>query len=254
MAVEDRRRRLPLAELLECKLKGISIVDALTFWEREGGRIEATQVEESWLTFGGGFALDQGHRRLKRAVDVLISLTFLAAVAPLCALVALAIVLESPGPLFYRQERVGLNGRLFRVWKFRSMRVDAESDGVPRWADAGDDRVTHVGQFIRKARIDEIPQVFNVLTGEMSFIGPRPERPYFVDQLRRQIPYYDMRHRVRPGITGWAQVNYPYGASIEDAKNKLAYDLYYLKRNDLLLDLAILFQTVRVVLFPRGAR
>ncbi|WP_454717256.1 TIGR03013 family XrtA/PEP-CTERM system glycosyltransferase [Caulobacter segnis] len=253
VAVEDRTA-LPLAELLECKLKGIGVIDALTFWERESGQIDADVVGEGWLAFGGGFALSQRRRLLKRSADLLISLTFLVAIAPLCLLVALIVKLESAGPIFYRQERVGLNGRVFKVWKFRSMRAEAEADGVARWATARDDRVTGFGRFIRKCRIDEIPQVLNVLSGEMSFIGPRPERPYFVDQLKQQIPYYDMRHRVRPGITGWAQVNYPYGASIEDAKRKLAYDLYYLKNGDLLLDLAILAQTVRVVLFSQGAR
>jgi lipopolysaccharide/colanic/teichoic acid biosynthesis glycosyltransferase len=165
-----------------------------------------------------------------------------------------AIKLESRGSIFYRQERVGLNGRVFRVWKFRSMRSDAESDGVPRWATSSDDRVTRVGRFIRKVRIDEIPQIINVLAGDMSFIGPRPERPFFVEQLKQHIAYYDLRHRVRPGITGWAQVNYPYGASIDDAKRKFAYDLYYVKNNDVLLDFVILVQTVRVILFAQGSR
>jgi sugar transferase (PEP-CTERM system associated) len=253
VAVEDRRG-LPVAELLECKLKGVAVIDALTFWEREAGLIDPASAGAGWLTFSGGFALDQRHRLFKRIADVVISLLFLAAMAPLVLLVMLAIKLESPGPIFYRQERVGLNGQVFRVWKFRSMRTDAERDGVPRWATAIDDRVTRLGRFIRKVRIDEIPQVINVLAGDMSFIGPRPERPFFVEQLKQQIPHYDLRHRVRPGITGWAQVNYPYGASIEDAKRKLSYDLYYLKKNDLLLDFAILVQTVRVILFAHGAR
>jgi sugar transferase (PEP-CTERM system associated) len=253
VAVEDRSA-LPLTELLECKLKGIGVIDALTFWERESGQIDAGVAGEDWLAFGGGFALNQRQRFLKRSADLVISLSFLLLFAPLCALVALIIKLESPGPIFYRQERVGLNGQVFSVWKFRSMRTEAEADGVPRWATARDDRITGFGRFIRKCRIDEIPQVFNVISGEMSFIGPRPERPFFVDQLKQQIPFYDMRHRVRPGITGWAQVNYPYGASIEDAKQKLSYDLFYLKNNDLVLDLAILVQTVRVVLFSQGAR
>ncbi|MDB5445444.1 MAG: Sugar transferase, system associated/exopolysaccharide glycosylphosphotransferase [Phenylobacterium sp.] len=253
VAVEDKRG-LPVAELLECKLKGIAVVDALTFWEREAGQIDAANAGAGWLTFSGGFAFDQRHRLYKRIADLVISSAFVAAMAPLALFVALAIRLESPGPVFYRQERVGLNGRVFRLWKFRSMRADAERDGVPRWAKASDDRVTRVGRFIRKVRIDEIPQVINVLAGDMSFIGPRPERPFFVEQLKQQIPHYDLRHRVRPGITGWAQVNYPYGASIEDAKRKLSYDLYYLKKNDLLLDFAILMQTVRVILFAHGSR
>lgn len=253
VAVDDRRG-LPVAELLECKLHGIEVVDALTFWEREAGMIDGSKVGPGWLAFSGGFVFHQRHRLLKRAIDLAISVPFLIAVLPMCLLVALAIRLESRGPVFYRQERVGLNGQVFRLWKFRSMRIDAEQDGVPRWAGSTDDRVTRIGRFIRKVRIDEIPQVLNVLAGEMSFIGPRPERPFFVDQLRDLLPNYDLRHRVRPGITGWAQVNYPYGASIEDAKRKLSYDLYYLKKNDMLLDVAILLQTIRVVLFAHGAR
>lgn len=253
VAVDDRRG-LPLSELLECKLRGVSVTDALAFWEREAGQIDPARVGVGWLAFSGGFTFDRRRRTIKRLSDLAISATFLVAVLPLMALTSLAIRLESRGPIFYRQERVGLNGRVFRVWKFRSMRVDAEGDGVPRWAQTSDDRVTRVGRFIRKTRIDEIPQVLNVLVGDMSFIGPRPERPFFVEQLKQQIPYYDLRHRVRPGITGWAQVNYPYGASVDDAKRKLAYDLYYLKKNDLLLDFAILVQTVRVILFAHGAR
>ena len=173
---------------------------------------------------------------------------------PTLLFVILAIKLESPGPIFYRQERVGLDGKVFKVWKLRSMRVDAEGDGVPQWAKTADNRVTRVGRIIRKTRLDEVPQIINVLTGDMSFIGPRPERPFFVDQLREQIPFYDLRHRVRPGITGWAQINYPYGASVEDSRMKFSYDLYYLKKNDVFMDFAILMQTVRVILFADGAR
>jgi sugar transferase (PEP-CTERM system associated) len=253
VAAEDRRG-LPVSELLECKLQGVSVVDAASFWEREAGQIDPARVGAGWLAFSGGFPLDRRRRLAKRVSDVAISALFLLAILPVAVAAALAIRLESRGPIFYRQERVGLNGKVFRVWKFRSMRMDAEGDGAPRWAQKADDRVTRVGRFIRKVRIDEIPQVLNVLAGEMSFIGPRPERPFFVEQLREQIPHYDLRHRVRPGITGWAQVNYPYGASVEDATRKLAYDLYYLKKNDLLLDLAILVQTVRVVLCAQGAR
>jgi sugar transferase (PEP-CTERM system associated) len=253
VAVEDKRG-LPVSELLECKLKGINVVDSLTFWEREAGQIDFVNAGAGWLTFASGFLLNQPRRVLKRAVDFIVSLAFLIAVLPVTLVVALAIKLESRGPVFYRQERVGLNGHVFKVWKFRSMRTDAECDGVPRWANSTDDRVTRIGHFIRKVRIDEIPQIINVLSGDMSFIGPRPERPFFVEQLRKEIPYYDLRHKVKPGITGWAQVNYPYGASIEDAKRKLSYDLYYLKNNDVFLDFAILAQTVRVILFAHGAR
>lgn len=245
---------LPMDELFECKLRGVAVIDALDFWEREAGLIDVAKPHALWLTFSAGFLLGSRRRRVKRLADVLISLAFLAFALPLCLLVALAIRLESPGPIFYRQERVGLNGRVFQVWKFRSMRTDAEVDGAPRWATAGDDRVTRVGRIIRLLRIDEIPQILNVLVGEMSFIGPRPERPFFVEQFRELIPHYDVRHRVAPGITGWAQVNYPYGDSVEDARRKLAYDLYYVKRSNLLLDFVILLQTIRVVLFAHGAR
>ncbi|HLI67240.1 MAG TPA: TIGR03013 family XrtA/PEP-CTERM system glycosyltransferase [Caulobacteraceae bacterium] len=253
VAVEEKRG-LPVHELLECKLKGIEVIDGLTFWEREAGLVDFSNVGAGWLTFSTGFVLDQPRRVLKRILDFVVGVGFLVAVLPLVLVVAAAIKLESPGPVFYRQDRVGLNGKVFRVWKFRSMRSDAEKDGVPRWAGANDDRVTRIGRFIRKVRIDEIPQIINVLAGDMSFIGPRPERPFFVDDLRKHIPYYDLRHRVRPGITGWAQVNYHYGASIEDAKRKFAYDLYYVKKNDLLLDCAILVQTVRVILYAQGGR
>jgi len=253
VAVDDHGG-LPVAELMECKLHGMEVVDALIFWEREAGVIDSSKVEPGWLTFSSGFVFNHRHRVLKRALDLVVSLAFLVVALPVCLLTALAIRLESRGPIFYRQERVGLDGRIFKVWKFRSMRTDAEQDGVARWAASADDRVTRVGRFIRKVRIDEIPQVINVLVGEMSFIGPRPERPVFVEQLREVLPNYDLRHRMRPGITGWAQVNYRYGASIEDARQKLSYDLYYLKKNDVLLDFVILVQTIRVVLFPVGAR
>ena len=253
VAVEDKRG-LPVSELLDCKLRGIDVVDSLTFWEREAGEIDFAHTGAGWLAFTQGFLLDARSRLIKRVVDFIVSLTFVILVLPLCLFVALMIKLESPGPIFYRQERVGLNGKVFRVWKFRSMRTDAERDGVPQWANKKDSRVTRVGQVIRMLRIDEIPQIMNVLSGDMSFVGPRPERPFFVEQLRKEIPHYDLRHAVKPGITGWAQVNYPYGASVDDAKRKLAYDLYYLKNHDLILDLAILMQTVRVVLFPGGAR
>jgi sugar transferase (PEP-CTERM system associated) len=253
VAVDDKRG-LAVWDLLECRLNGIDVIEYLNFWEREFAQIDVSNVGPGTLAFTSGFQLNRRRRALKRAADFTVSLAFLAAVLPLTLLVAMAIKLESKGPVFYRQERVGLNGRIFRVWKFRSMRTDAEKDGVPRWASAKDNRVTRVGRFIRATRIDEIPQIINVLGGDMSFIGPRPERPYFVQQLRREMPYYDLRHRVKPGITGWAQVNYRYGESIEDARQKLAFDLYYVKNNDFFLDLTILVQTVRVVLFAHGAQ
>jgi sugar transferase (PEP-CTERM system associated) len=253
VAVDDQAG-LPMWELLECKLNGIDVIDYLAFWEREAGQVDINCIGPGWFVFSDGFLLNQPRRLLKRVVDFVISLAFLVAILPVILFTMLAIKLESPGPIFYRQERVGLNGKVFRVWKFRSMRTDAERDGVPQWAGSGDSRVTRVGRIIRRIRVDEIPQIINVLAGDMSFIGPRPERPFFVDQLHKQIPYYDLRHRVKPGITGWAQVNYPYGASVEDAKRKLAYDLYYVKKNEVFLDFTILVQTVRVILFAQGAR
>ena len=250
----DDRRGLPVEELLRCRLQGIQVTDYLSFWEREAGQIDIDHVGAGWLAFADGFRLNLARRGVKRVVDVIVSSLFLVLSLPLMLIVAALIKLESRGPIFFTQDRVGLDGKIFKVFKLRSMRVDAERDGVPRWATQDDDRTTRVGRFIRKVRIDEFPQVINVLQGDMSFIGPRPERPFFVDQIRKEIPFYDLRQRVRPGITGWAQVNYPYGASIEDAKKKLAYDLYYVKNNDLLLDFAILVQTVRVIFFAHGSR
>lgn len=253
IAVKDRRG-LPVWQLLECKLRGIQITDYLTFWERETGQLDLETVGPGWLAFADGFHLNRTRRVIKRIIDIVASVLFLTLALPVGLVVALLIRLDSRGPIFYAQERVGKDGHVFRIWKFRSMRVDAEKDGVPRWAAVRDDRVTAIGGIIRKLRIDEFPQVFNVLKGDMSFIGPRPERPFFVEQLRKQMPLYDLRHRVRPGITGWAQVKYQYAASAEDAKRKLAYDLYYVKNQDVVLDMMILMQTVRVFLFSHGSR
>jgi len=247
-------RGLPVWELLECKMTGVHVTDYLTFWERETGQIDLDEVKPSWLALSDGFRVNRLRKLLKRWFDISVSLSFLFLTLPLMVITALLIKIESPGPIFYRQTRVGLHGRHFEVIKFRSMRSDAEVDGVPKWATDVDPRITRVGQFIRRSRIDEIPQAFNVLLGHMSFVGPRPERPYFVNELEDQLPLYSLRHNVRPGITGWAQVNYPYGASVEDAKQKLAYDLYYVKNGGLFLDLVILTQTVRVVLSGDGAR
>ncbi|MCE9523192.1 MAG: TIGR03013 family PEP-CTERM/XrtA system glycosyltransferase [Alphaproteobacteria bacterium] len=250
----DDRRGLPVEELLRCRLQGIQVTDYLTFWEREAGQIDIDQVGAGWLAFAEGFRLDLARRAVKRILDIVVSSVFLTLSLPLMLAVAALIKLDSRGPIFFTQDRVGRDGKVFKIFKLRSMRVDAEVDGVPRWATLNDDRTTRIGRFIRKMRIDEFPQVINVLMGDMSFIGPRPERPFFVDQIRKQIPFYDLRHRVRPGITGWAQVNYPYGACIEDSKKKLAYDLYYVKNSDLLLDFAILLQTSRVVVSGNGGR
>ena len=248
------RPGLPVEALMECKLAGLNVTEFQSFWERQTGQIDLDEVNPSWLVFSNGFRMSWGRDVAKRLFDISVSLLVLLLTLPITLLAVMAIKLDSPGPLFYRQERVGAHGRTFPVLKFRSMRTDAEKDGVARWAQTNDCRVTRVGKFIRRARIDEIPQLLNVLKGDMSFVGPRPERPVFVENLAQKIPYYGVRHRVKPGITGWAQINYPYGASDEDAKAKLAYDLYYVKNWNLFLDAVILFQTARVVLWQEGAR
>ena len=254
VAVEDRRGGMPIEALLECKLDGLRVVDFESFMERETGQVDLDSMSPSWMIYSDGFATGPLRDAVKRGFDLVVALIMLILVLPLLLAAALAIRLESPGPVLYRQERVGHRGRRFTLLKFRSMRIDAERDGTPRWAAENDPRVTRVGAFIRKTRIDELPQLLNVLKGEMSFVGPRPERPFFVDRLAGEITYYAERHRVKPGITGWAQLNYPYGASPEDAKGKLQYDLYYVKNFSVFLDLIILMQTVRVVLWPEGVR
>lgn len=254
VVASDERRGLPVRYLLECKMSGVQVTDYATFWERESGRIDLDALQPSWLIFSDGFKLDWFRQFVKRTFDVVVSASFLVFTLPITVSTAIAIKLSSPGPIFFRQERVGLGGRRFYIYKFRSMRADAEGDGIPRWAGANDDRITPVGRFIRQMRIDEIPQVINVLIGDMSFVGPRPERPYFVESLSEKVPFYYQRHGVKPGITGWAQINYPYGASEDDARAKLAYDLYYVKNGSLFLDFLILVQTVRVILWPEGAR
>jgi sugar transferase (PEP-CTERM system associated) len=255
IVVASRERRgLPVWQLLQCRMAGVAVTDYMTFWERESGEIDIDEVKPSWLAMSEGFDAHSVRRVVKRSFDVIVSILFLALVSPVMVLAAAAIKLETPGPVFYRQTRVGKNGRDFQIIKFRSMADDAEQGGVPQWAVKNDCRVTRIGAIIRKLRIDEMPQVLNVLMGEMSFIGPRPERPYFVDTLCAEIPLYAVRHNVKPGITGWAQVNYPYGASIDDARRKLAFDLYYVKNENLFLDVIILLQTVRVVIMLAGSR
>lgn len=253
VAIEDWRGGLPTKALLDCKLNGIRVTAFTSFWERETGSVDLDAVNPSWLIFSDGFSTGGFQAMLKRAFDIVASLMMLAFTLPVLVVAALAIRLESKGPVFYRQERTGLRGKPFMVLKFRSMRSDAERDGVPQWAMTLDPRITRVGAFIRKTRIDEIPQVFNVLRGDMSFVGPRPERPFFVETLSHEFPFYSERHRVKPGITGWAQINYPYGSTTEDAKRKLEYDLYYMKNCSIFLDVVILLQTVRVVLWPGSA-
>ena len=255
VGVRDRRNgSFPTSKLLECKLDGVSIVDLPTFFERETGCVQLNSLSASWIIFAEGFTKSSIHGVFKRAFDVCVSLLVLVVTLPIMLGAVLAIWLESGRPLLYRQKRVGESGRVFEILKFRSMRVDAEQDGIARWARENDGRVTKIGKFLRLARIDELPQLFNVLRGDMSFVGPRPERPPFVNELSQKVPYYSSRHSVKPGITGWAQIQYPYGASVDDAVQKLQFDLYYVKNHSLFLDLVILFQTAQVVLFGKGAR
>jgi sugar transferase (PEP-CTERM system associated) len=251
---EQRGGGVPMDQLLACRLRGIPVLDLSAFYERARGEVPADSLKASWLVYGQGFMQGPLRRFTKRVLDILASSILLVVAAPFMLLTALAIRLESPGPIIYRQERVGLGGRVFMCLKFRSMRVDAEKDGVARWATKGDSRVTRVGAFIRKTRIDELPQLITVLTGEMSMVGPRPERPSFVDQLKSEIRFYDVRHSVKPGVTGWAQVRYSYGASVEDARKKHQFDLYYVKNNSFFLDILVLIETVSVVLFREGAQ
>lgn len=259
VATDERRRStdpsigVPLDHLIECRLAGISICDIQQFIEREARKVDVDLLRPGWLAFADGFVMRVRHKVLKRVFDIAASLLLLLLMWPVMLATAIAIRWETKGPALYFQERVGRDGKVFRLMKFRSMHV-AEGDDGANWTRQNDPRVTRVGGFIRKARLDEFPQLFNVLGGSMSFVGPRPERPMFVDELNEKIPFYAQRHRVKPGITGWAQLCYPYGASVEDSKEKLEYDLYYLKNNSLLLDLIILVQTVQVVLIGEGAR
>jgi len=242
-------------ELLEAKLHGVMVVDIRSFYEHVVQRLPLSQINDEWLLQTEGFSLNTrgSLRRLKRALDVMISSVMIVVTLPITLLAALIVRLESPGPVIYRQDRVGLREKEFTVYKFRSMRQDAEKNGAV-WASQNDARITRFGKIMRKTRIDELPQLWNVLKGDMSFIGPRPERMTFVHELKKNIPYYSLRHTVKPGLTGWAQVCYPYGASEEDARRKLEYDLYYIKNMSILLDIRIIFKTMGVVLFPKGAR
>jgi len=255
IAVRDRRGGgMPVQDLLKCKLHGMRILELSNFFERENGHLQLDSMNASWMILAEGFHQGMVRDTIKRMFDLLVSAAMLVISLPIMALAALLIKLESPGPVLYRQERVGHGCRNFTILKFRSMGIDAEKDGKPRWAGQNDSRVTLTGRFIRRTRIDELPQIFNVFFGDMSFVGPRPERPYFVEDLTQKIPYYGVRHTVKPGITGWAQVRYPYGATDEDAMHKLQYDLYYVKNHSLFLDLMILFQTAQVVLWGKGVR
>ena len=254
-SVQNRRDgSLPIHDLLECKLNGIRVVDAATFFEREACQIRVDYLNPSWLVFGGGFDQSLFRTCLKRMFDLMVSVILFVLTLPVMLATAFFIFLEDRGPIFYQQERVGKDGKNFMVLKFRSMRNDAEKLGTPQFACTGDPRITMVGRILRKLRIDELPQILNVFNGEMSFVGPRPERPYFVKQFCVQVPYYNVRHSVKPGITGLAQVRYQYGASAEDALQKLQYDLYYVKNNSLFLDFLILLDTVQVVVLGKGSR
>jgi sugar transferase (PEP-CTERM system associated) len=254
VGLSDRRGRLPIEQLLRAKLSGVRVEDATTTYERLTGKILVDDLKPSWLIFSDGFRASRITRFIKRMLDLALSVMLGLVTVPLMLLTALAVKLDSSGPALYSQERVGENGRVFKIYKFRSMRSDAEQAGRPVWARDQDDRVTRVGRFIRLTRLDELPQLWNVMRGDMSFVGPRPERPFFVEQLARDIPFYMQRHAVKPGLTGWAQVKYRYGSTVEDAMEKLRYDLYYIKHLSIFFDLTIVLDTVKVILFGKGAK
>ncbi|HLZ99773.1 MAG TPA: TIGR03013 family XrtA/PEP-CTERM system glycosyltransferase [Steroidobacteraceae bacterium] len=256
LAMDDRRREFPVQELLECRMSGYEVIELSTFFERETGKVRVDVLNPSWMIFGDGFNRSSARRLTERGFDFLASVILAALTCPIVVLIALAIKIEDGwrAPIFYFQTRVGFENKLFKLIKFRSMRVDAEMDGTPRWAAPSDPRITRVGMVLRKLRLDELPQIFNVLVGDMRFVGPRPERPHFVDSLNTQIPYYRERHFVKPGITGWAQLCYSYGASLNDATEKLQYDLYYIKNQSLMFDFIILLATLEVVFLGKGAR
>ncbi len=255
VALDDLRGRLPVAELLHCRLAGIKVEEFTTFFERLTGKILVTNLRPSWFIFSEGFHKPRFFAKTKRILELAVALVALVLVSPLLGLLALLVKLDSPGPVFYRQERVGEKGRGFMLIKLRTMRVDAEAETGPVWARAdADPRMTRVGRLLRGLRLDELPQLLNVVRGEMSFVGPRPERPHFVEKLRTVIPYYDERHSVKPGITGWAQIRFGYGSNIEDAEEKLQFDLYYIKHMSWLFDMGILFHTMKVMALGRGSR
>ncbi len=254
VSMEDRRGQLPVDALLACRLEGVLVEEREAIFERIHGKLSLSSLRPSYLIFSKGFRKARLTLGIKRAFDAILAAAGLSATSPLLALIAILIRIDSKGNILFHQPRVGLDGHEFVVWKFRTMRAEAEKHTGPVWALSSDDRITRIGSVLRKTRLDELPQMWNILLGEMSFVGPRPERPFFVDQLRKEIPYYLERLTVRPGLTGWAQINYPYGASIEDAKEKLMYDLYYVKNMSLLFDLTILLKTIKVLLLRRGSR
>jgi sugar transferase (PEP-CTERM system associated) len=254
VALKDRRSAMPVNELLKLRLQGIRIDEGTSLLEKVSGQIELDELHPSWLIFGDGFRLSQSHQLLQQILSTLAALVLSILTLPLIPIIVILIKLGSPGPVLYRQRRVGLRGRIFNCYKFRSMRPDAEADSGPTWACDDDPRITPVGRFLRYTRLDEIPQLWNVLRGDMEFVGPRPERPEFVEWLTREIPYYELRHTVPPGVTGWAQVCYKYGNTLEDAQEKLRYDLYSIKNRSFGLDTMILFETIKTVLLGRGAQ
>ncbi len=253
MALTERRGTFPLQELLSCKFAGVEIVDAPSFYEEIMGKLLIENITPAWFIFSEGFKLDAARKFIKRLADIFCSMLALILSAPLFPFIAVLIMVDSEGPIFYKQTRMGASEKNFQLIKFRTMKQDAEANGAV-WAQKNDCRVTRLGKILRKTRLDELPQFINVLMGDMSFIGPRPERPEFVEELKKTIPYYGYRHFVKPGITGWAQIKYPYGASQEDALEKLRYDLYYIKKLSPRLDLVIIIDTIKVVLFGKGAR
>jgi len=253
VALEERRGKFPDVQLLECKMRGIAVEEGIHFYEHLTGRLEVESLHPSILIFSEGFKKSKLTMWTKRTTELALSLIGLSLLSPIVLVISVLIKIDSRGPVFYKQERVGEKGKIFKLLKFRSMVENAEANG-PVWAEEDDKRITRVGRWMRKWRLDEIPQMFNVLKGDMSFVGPRPERFFFVEQLRAEIPFYDQRFYVKPGVTGWAQIKYPYGASKQDSLEKLKYDLYYIKNLSLLYDLIVIFETIKVVLFRKGAR
>ena len=253
VALEERRGKFPQSQLLECKMRGIAVEEGIEFYEHLTGRLQIESLRPSFLIFSNGFKKPELSMGVKRITGFALSLVALILLSPLILVISILVKIDSQGPVFYKQERVGKRGKIFKLLKFRSMVNNAETNG-PVWAENDDKRITRVGRWIRKWRFDEVPQMLNVLKGDMAFVGPRPERPYFVEQLRKEIPFYDQRFSVKPGVTGWAQIKYRYGASKEDALEKLKYDLYYIKNLSPFFDLLIIFETIKVVLFGKGAR
>jgi sugar transferase (PEP-CTERM system associated) len=253
VALPDRRGKLPIKELLDFKTRGIDIEDATSFYERVTGKIALENLKPSWMIFNSGFHISKSQLMIKRIASIILSSLMLIAASPVIVLIMVLVRLDSKGPIFHKQERVGREGRTFLLWKFRSMIENAEQETGPVWSEVGDKRITRLGKILRRYRLDELPQLFNVLRGDMSLVGPRPERPHFVDELAESIPFYQLRHVVNPGVTGWAQVNYMYASSIEHTVEKLQYDLFYIKNMSLFLDFIILFETVKTVLMRRGS-